>query len=109
MKNSELAHLSDEQILEKLCCEVLKDDAPQKVSKQSPDARIFGTVLRRQQLRRAKSCEFVSPITRKRCGSIHDLEIDHKVPYSKGGKTTAQNARVLCANHNRHMGNRGAP
>lgn len=31
------------------------------------------------------------------CGSTDLLEVDHKVPWSKGGRTTIDNARVLCA------------
>lgn len=31
------------------------------------------------------------------CGATDRLEVDHKVPWSKGGRTTIDNARVLCA------------
>lgn len=99
-------HLTEEQVLAKICQEELKDDAPARVSKQSPDARIFGTVLRRQKVQQARCCEYISP-SGKRCGSTFALQMDHRVPWSKGGKTTAANARVLCANHNMFLGNQG--
>lgn len=42
------------------------------------------------------------------CGetSYSKLEVDHVVPWSKGGKTTLDNARLLCKSHNASKGNR---
>ena len=37
----------------------------------------------------------------KRCRSTHALQIDHKKPFARGGKSTLSNLRLLCANHNR--------
>ena len=38
------------------------------------------------------------------CGSNEDLEYDHIVPYSRGGKTTYRNLQLLCQRHNRMKG-----
>lgn len=35
------------------------------------------------------------------CGSIKNLEFDHVIPYSKGGKNTANNLRLRCRKCNR--------
>lgn len=45
-------------------------------------------------------CTFVAP-DGTRCGSRHDLEIDHVVPWARGGGHDPSNLRVLCATHNR--------
>jgi 5-methylcytosine-specific restriction endonuclease McrA len=37
----------------------------------------------------------------KRCGSTHNLQIDHVVPYARGGTNTIGNLRLLCARHNK--------
>ncbi|MBI4720759.1 MAG: HNH endonuclease [Chitinivibrionia bacterium] len=37
----------------------------------------------------------------ERCESTHALQIDHIVPFARGGPTTASNLRLLCAKHNR--------
>ncbi len=35
-----------------------------------------------------------------RCGSTHRLELDHVVPWSRGGEATADNLRLTCHRHN---------
>ncbi|MCP3983684.1 MAG: HNH endonuclease [bacterium] len=53
-------------------------------------------------------CEYVAA-GGTRCAARTGLHIDHKHPFSRGGPTTEQNLRVLCALHNyweaeRHYG-----
>lgn len=48
-------------------------------------------------------CSYVDPVTRKPCLSSYALEIDHRLPWSKGGKTELRNARYLCRNHHRRI------
>ncbi len=45
-------------------------------------------------------CAFVGD-DGKRCGSDWNLEIDHIIPFARGGKNTPDNLRLLCAKHNR--------
>jgi HNH endonuclease len=102
-----LAHknLSEDQILAALCAGPLRQkDVKAKESRQAPGTRLFGAVIRRQAMEKAGGrCEFVSTATGRRCDSVHALECDHVTPWSKGGKTTASNVRVLCRNHNRFV------
>ncbi len=35
------------------------------------------------------------------CGSTHRMELDHVVPRSRGGPSTAENLRILCERHNK--------
>jgi hypothetical protein len=34
------------------------------------------------------------------CGSTHRLELDHLVPWARGGETTVENLRLTCSRHN---------
>ncbi|HET6349023.1 MAG TPA: HNH endonuclease signature motif containing protein [Candidatus Krumholzibacteria bacterium] len=62
-------------------------------------------------LRDKQQCTYVGP-NGKRCASTHVLQIDHITPVARGGASTANNLRLLCAYHNRLeaerlMGRRG--
>lgn len=46
-------------------------------------------------------CAYVDPITKRRCRSQYQIQIDHIQPFAIGGETTESNLRLLCANHNR--------
>jgi len=45
-------------------------------------------------------CAYVSP-GGKRCNSTHVLQVDHVQPFARGGPSTPENLRLLCAQHNR--------
>ena len=47
-----------------------------------------------------KRCEWMDPITRKRCNSTYQLQIDHIIPKAKGGTDEPKNLRFLCRQHN---------
>jgi 5-methylcytosine-specific restriction endonuclease McrA len=34
------------------------------------------------------------------CGSTHRLELDHVVPWARGGENTVENLRMTCSRHN---------
>lgn len=40
------------------------------------------------------------------CGEDNELHFDHDVPFSRGGSSTVQNVRLLCARHNLEKGAR---
>lgn len=46
-------------------------------------------------------CEFISPITNKRCHSKQALQFEHIKPYAKGGGNSLDNLKHHCAEHNR--------
>jgi 5-methylcytosine-specific restriction endonuclease McrA len=44
--------------------------------------------------------------TGERCDATHNLQIDHIVPYARGGTNTLDNLRLLCERHNKHEAER---
>jgi 5-methylcytosine-specific restriction endonuclease McrA len=50
-------------------------------------------------------CTFVGS-TGKRCDATRNLQIDHIIPYARGGTATLDNLRLLCERHNKHEAER---
>lgn len=48
-----------------------------------------------------KCCQYVDPMTGKRCSSTWYLQIDHRQSKWAGGDGSIENAQVLCGMHNR--------
>ena len=83
-----------------------KDRAPAK-AKSAKRTRHVPAATRDHVLHRdAGRCTFVAA-DGTRCESTHDVQIDHVLPYARGGSHDASNLRVLCAKHNRRRTERG--
>ena len=69
--------------------------APRKRTRHIP-AATRDHVMHRDGMR----CAFVAA-DGTRCAATHDLQVDHVVPWVRGGTHDAANLRVLCGQHNR--------
>lgn len=59
--------------------------------------------LRRELFSKANHrCEYIDPVTQRKCTSKYQLQIDHLVPIAKGGGDKSTNLRLLCRTHNIH-------
>ncbi len=69
-------------------------------SKSSSQKRSFANPIKREAWQKAEGrCEFVAA-SGKRCEARYRLEFDHRDPVAHGGLSDADNARVLCKQHN---------
>ncbi len=59
--------------------------------------------LRKLVFQRDKTCRFKSTLNGKTCGSGFFLELDHIQPRFFGGENTAENLRILCSEHHKHI------
>ena len=95
-----------ETVMEELLDSFLAEKAPKRLrhaTKSGGDrTRHIPAAVRREVLKRdGGACVYVSPAG-VRCGCTWDVELDHIVPFSRGGKHAADNLRVLCRAHNNH-------
>jgi 5-methylcytosine-specific restriction endonuclease McrA len=61
--------------------------------------RIPAQVKRRVYAQDGQRCSFTSK-NGKRCRETHFLEMDHRVPFARGGEHSVENLRVRCRAHN---------
>ena len=65
--------------------------------------RAIPAAVKREVWRRDRGrCRYVDRTSGRRCGSQHLLQIDHVVPYARGGAAEPNNLRLLCAAHHRY-------
>jgi len=57
--------------------------------------------IKREIFRRDRDCQWRDPITKTKCRSRFQLEVDHLKPVSVGGKNHPTNLQILCDVHNR--------
>jgi uncharacterized protein YcbK (DUF882 family) len=75
------------------------------VSNSTPKfaSRYISKPLKKSIFQRAQGqCEFVEPRTHRRCSCRSFLQVDHITPLALGGRSVADNLRVLCRAHNIH-------
>ena len=82
-----------------------KPAAPPRTQTSAAKAtgRAIPAAVKRAVWRRDRGrCSYVDRASGRRCGSQHLLQIDHVVPYARGGGAEPNNLRLLCAAHHRH-------
>lgn len=82
-----------------------KPEAPERkagVARQAGDGSRYVAAAARDEVfaRDGDQCAFVSPNGR-RCAARTALQVDHIRPVARGGTSTVDNLRLLCAYHNR--------
>ena len=72
-------------------------------AKTGVTSRAIPAAVKREVWRRDRGrCRYVDRTSGRRCGSQHLLQIDHVVPYARGGAAEPNNLRLLCAAHHRY-------
>jgi 5-methylcytosine-specific restriction endonuclease McrA len=83
-----------------------KREPRDKISDSRDNSRRIPPAVRDQVYARDKGrCSFIGA-NGKRCGSKWDLELDHVVPFARGGDNSPGNLRFLCRKHNMHEAER---
>jgi hypothetical protein len=81
-------------------------DRVRRSDEVSPSRHIATREKEKVWVRDNGRCAYVGSNGR-RCNSTHNLQYDHyPVPFARGGPSTVDNLRLLCARHNRHTAER---
>ena len=92
ISQDELIQKSVEYFIEKIEKIKFKQTTTKKSLSPAEVKRVIPAEIKRSVYKRDKKCV--------RCGSIHNLNYDHRKPYSLGGKSNSENIRLLCFNCN---------
>jgi 5-methylcytosine-specific restriction endonuclease McrA len=77
------------------------DRSKSGVAAQGEASRRIPAAVRDAVFARDKGrCTYVAS-NGNRCASTHHLQIDHVIPYARGGTNTLDNLRLLCERHNK--------
>jgi 5-methylcytosine-specific restriction endonuclease McrA len=74
------------------------------LAESPPTPRTFPYAVKKELFEKDPTCEICS----NRIMAIEDAEVDHKIPYSKGGPTTIDNAQLAHRYCNRHKSGKTA-
>ena len=82
--------------------EDLANQEPARATSAKTNTRYIPKAIKQKVWKRDKGrCTFVGT-NNKRCNSSYNLQYDHyPIPYGRGGPSTVDNLRLLCAKHNR--------
>jgi len=101
-------HLREEHLINRVFTVALRSDKPRTSQKRAYNtatryipARIREEVLERDGHR----CTFVSA-EGHRCSEQCGLQLDHFVPFARGGESTVENLRAMCPAHNQLLAER---
>lgn len=85
----------------------LRNQSSSVPRKSTAHAQGVSAAVRRLVLQHSRaSCDYVDPISKRRCGSTFQIEIDHIRPKAFGGGDEPENLRCLCRKHNQLMAER---
>jgi hypothetical protein len=73
----------------------------EKPSSHQETRHIPNTLRRSVWLRDGGACQYIDPLTKRKCLSRHGVQLDHIKPFAQGGAHTKENLRLLCGAHNR--------
>ena len=69
-------------------------------NKTSQPNKTLTTKTKTKLHQRDRCCQYIDPLTKKKCESTYRLEIDHKKPRWAEGDHHENNLQILCKNHN---------
>ena len=68
---------------------------------ESKSRYISKVTFRKVKERDQHQCQYMDPETKKKCSAQYHLQIEHKIPFAKGGSSELQNLELLCPVYNR--------
>jgi hypothetical protein len=101
LKKLKPAPSKTQQVTEEISVAKANATSPPRLKKRSRYIPV--RELRKVLLRDQNGCTYRDPKSGRVCGSKHGLQLDHIVPFSKGGQHLAENLTLKCGTHNRYL------
>jgi hypothetical protein len=76
---------------------------PEALEGEPLGSRYLPVAVRREVFERDEGCCTFVGVNGKRCRSTYQLQFHHKIPFARGGASTAENLTLLCSRHNRYQ------
>ena len=105
-KNSNVSNASEtslkasQESSQESSIETVMPEGPHLAAPASRSRHIPAPIRRAVFKRDGLACTYHDPISGRRCGSQFALELDHRIPFAKGGLHGAENLTVRCRAHN---------
>lgn len=83
--------------------QINKENATSEDALKKASSRYIPVEIKRAVYKRDDGiCQFIDPVSGRKCGSRHGIQYDHAtLPFAMGGQATVESLQLVCAIHNR--------
>ncbi len=78
--------------------------SPEEVKSEVTQRPYIPVLVRNEVSKKAQDqCTYISPITKERCAEHRFLQIEHEIPFAKGGSSRLENLTLILTTHSKNI------